>query len=230
MPYLRQLPFFYLPAFFISEPEDDGTVEVSVSAGAAPLFRGNVHAGLFYSSGSGNMGAGEWLKEKAMAWLPLAEYVEDHVPYEETIEDEETIAKILESQANDENMVDENGNLIGEPDESEKNTQAAPAADISIEKLRDFDYLLSNFYIVDSSTMIGPEQLNVDDLLNRSMKINTETDGPKVLIYHTHSQEEFKDSTPGDPRRVSWVWGHISQNCSMQKESRQYMTPEFTIL
>lgn len=155
--------------------------------------------GLFYSSGSGNMGAGEWLKEKAMAWLPLAEYVEDHVPYEETIEDEETIAKILESQANDENMVDENGNLIGEPDESEKNTQAAPAADISIEKLRDFDYLLSNFYIVDSSTMIGPEQLNVDDLLNRSMKINTETDGPKVLIYHTHSQEEFKDSTPGDP-------------------------------
>ena len=46
--------------------------------------------------------------------------------------------------------------------------------------------------------MIEPEQLNVDDLLGRSMKIDTGTDGPKVLIYHTHSQEEFKDSTPGD--------------------------------
>ena len=43
---------------------------------------------------------------------------------------------------------------------------------MSIERLRDFDYLLSNFYTVDSSTMIGPEQLNADDLLGRSMKIN----------------------------------------------------------
>lgn len=154
--------------------------------------------GLFYSSSPDEAGVGEWLKDKALAWMPLAAYVEDNIPYEETVEDEETIAKILESQANDENMVDENGNLIGEPDESEKAAQTA-SADISIEKLRDFDYLLSNFYIVDSSTMIGPEQLNADELLGKSMKINTETDGPKVLIYHTHSQEEFKDSTPGDP-------------------------------
>ena len=34
--------------------------------------------------------------------------------------------------------------------------------------------------------------------LGRSMKIDTGTGGPKVLIYHTHSQEEFADSTPGD--------------------------------
>ena len=46
--------------------------------------------------------------------------------------------------------------------------------------------------------MIGPEQLNADDLLGRSMKIDTSTGGPKVLIFHTHSQEEFIDSTPGD--------------------------------
>ena len=70
---------------------------------------------------------------------------------------------------------------------------------MSIERLRDFDYLLGNFYIVDSSTMIGPEQLNPDDLLNRNMKINVESKGPKILIFHTHSQEEFVDSTPGDP-------------------------------
>ena len=55
---------------------------------------------------------------------------------------------------------------------------------MSIERLRDFDYLLSNFYTVDSSTMIGPEQLNADDLLGRSMKINKKEDGPKVLIFH----------------------------------------------
>ena len=74
-----------------------------------------------------------------------------------------------------------------------------PTVDMSIEKLRDFDYLLSNFYTVDSSTMIGPDQLNADDLLGRSMKIDNSEEGPKILIFHTHSQEEFADSTPGDP-------------------------------
>ena len=100
------------------------------------------------------------------------------------MEDEETIAKILESQANDEHAVDENGKLIGEADTTEtQNTQPVSSSiDMSIEKLRDFDYLLSNFYTVDSSTMIGPEQLNADDLLGRSMKIDTSTGGPKARM------------------------------------------------
>ena len=144
-------------------------------------------------------GPGEWIREKALAWIPLISYAEDNETYDSSIEDEETLAKILEAQANDENAVDENGNLIGEPDESEADTAAvSPTVDTSIKKLRDFEYLLSNFYTVDSSTMIGSDQLNADDLLGRSMKIDTSTDGPKVLIYHTHSQEEFADSTPGD--------------------------------
>ena len=143
---------------------------------------------------------GTWIREKALAWMPLVSYIEDHIPYESSIEDEETIAKILESQANDENAVDENGNLVGEPDDSAAAaTEVTPTVDMSIEKLRDFDYLLSNFYTVDSSTMIGPDQLNADDLLGRSMNIDNTTGGPKILIFHTHSQEEFADSTPGDP-------------------------------
>lgn len=144
-------------------------------------------------------GIGEWIREKALAWIPLVSYAEDHAAYDSSLEDEETLARILEAQANDENAVDENGNLIGEPDESEKDAATVtPAVDTSIEKLRDFEYLLGNFYTVDSSTMIDSDQLNADDLLGRSMKIDTGTDGPKVLIYHTHSQEEFADSTPGD--------------------------------
>lgn len=144
-------------------------------------------------------GIDEWIREKALTWIPLISYTEDHPVYDASIEDEETLARILEAQANDENVVDENGNLIGEPDESETDAAvAAPSVDTSIEKLRDFEYLLGNFYTVDSSTMIDSDLLNADDLLGRSMKIDTGTDGPKVLIYHTHSQEEFADSTPGD--------------------------------
>ena len=46
--------------------------------------------------------------------------------------------------------------------------------------------------------MIGAEQLNVDDLLGRNMKIGREGNEPKILIFHTHSQETFVDSVPGD--------------------------------
>ena len=136
-----------------------------------------------------------------MSWLPLIQYVEQKQPYDSVMEDEETIAKILENQANDENMIDENGNLIGNKTAAAQEPaveQGQSPIDMSIERLRDFDYLISNFYIVDSTTMIGPEQLNVDDLLGRSMKIDQSTGGPKVLIFHTHSQETFVDSTPGD--------------------------------
>ena len=156
--------------------------------------------GLSYLNRTPEKDVNELVMGQALGWFPLADYASDHIQGEQPIEDEETVAKILEAQANDENAVDENGNLVGEPDESEAAVQTVtPTVDMSIEKLRDFDYLLSNFYTVDSSTMIGPEQLNADDLLGRSMKIDNTTGGPKILIFHTHSQEEFMDSTPGDP-------------------------------
>lgn len=154
---------------------------------------------LVWKEDSVSSGPGEWIRQKALAWIPVVQYVEDHTEYGSSLEDEETIAKILESQANDENAVDENGKLIGQPDEPQQPVSSEVAADQSIDKLRDFEYLLSNFYTVDSSTMIGPEQLNADDLLGRSMKIDRKQKGPKILIFHTHSQEEFADSIPGDP-------------------------------
>lgn len=167
-----------------------------ILAGAEEMYM----PGLAFLNRAQDKGAREWIREKALAWLPLVSYAEDHAVSSPAIEDEETLAKILDAQANDENAVDENGNLVGEPDPAEAAAQpAVPTVDMSIEKLRDFDYLLSNFYTVDSSTMIGPEQLNADDLLSRSMKIDNTTGGPKVIIFHTHSQEEFVDSTPGDP-------------------------------
>ena len=165
-------------------------------AGAEEMYM----PGLAYLNRAHSRGVQEWIREKALAWLPVVSYAEDHAVSSPALEDGETLARILDAQANDENAVDENGNLVGVPDSAEADAEPAePTVDMSIEKLRDFDYLLSNFYTVDSSTMIGPEQLNADDLLSRSMKIDNTTGGPKVIIFHTHSQEEFVDSTPGDP-------------------------------
>lgn len=65
-------------------------------------------------------------------------------------------------------------------------------------KLQEFDYLRQNFYQIDNTTTIGSDQLNVEKLMGKSMKIAAEVEGPQILIYHTHSQEGYADSIPGD--------------------------------
>lgn len=79
------------------------------------------------------------------------------------------------------------------------NTGDGKKVTINRKKLEDFDYLRQTFYQVDNTTTIGKEQLNVDKLLGPDMTIDMEVDGPQILIYHTHSQEAYKDSVPGDP-------------------------------
>ena len=68
----------------------------------------------------------------------------------------------------------------------------------SREKLNDFDYLLQNFYQVDNTTTINSSQLNADSLLGKDMRLSHDASTPQILIYHTHSQEGYKDSIPGD--------------------------------
>ena len=56
------------------------------------------------------------------------------------------------------------------------------------------DYLKKNVYIVDSSTGVLDGELNGEKFLNEDFSIDTDTDGPKILIFHTHSHEGFADS------------------------------------
>ena len=65
-------------------------------------------------------------------------------------------------------------------------------------RLADYETLVRNFYAIDSNTMAGSDQLSVEKLLGMDMTLPQEGDGPQVLIYHTHSQEAFADSVPGD--------------------------------
>ncbi len=64
--------------------------------------------------------------------------------------------------------------------------------------LENYDLLKSNYYVVDNSTDILPEELNGTDLTNMDMTIDTKSDDYKILIYHTHSTEAFADSREGE--------------------------------
>ncbi len=91
-----------------------------------------------------------------------------------------------------------------EQEEQEETQESAfvphtvPQNPIDLEAFRDYDTLVQNFYTVDANTMASSEQLDVEELLSYDMTLDRTSDGPQILIYHTHSQEAFADSIPGD--------------------------------
>ena len=75
-----------------------------------------------------------------------------------------------------------------------------PEEDILIpESMTSFEELIKNYYLVDSTTMADEELLRPVEFLKKDMRVEKSADGPQILIYHTHSQEAFRDSKAGDP-------------------------------
>lgn len=126
--------------------------------------------------------------------FPLYHYVNDTKVPDAQVEDSFTYEMILSMQEKDEDRESEDLAQVSQ----ETIEQQVSTAEISMEKLQDFNYLLSKFYTVDSTTTIGEDQLNIEDLMKYDMHIDSTTKGPKVLIFHTHSQEAFADSKKGD--------------------------------
>ena len=167
--------------------------------------------GMVYVAEDKNGDWKEWLEGKAAELIPLGTYLDEKSEWETEVEDAETIARILAEQASDENAVDANGALIGE-DDSAKTEGVGTGIDVSPEKMGDFNYLLSHFYTVDSSTMIRSDELNGTELMSKDLHINQETAGPKILIYHTHSQEAFADSREGQTEdTIVGVGDHLTE-------------------
>lgn len=78
------------------------------------------------------------------------------------------------------------------------NIQPAPSIDLSPQTLADYNYLMNQFFIVDSQTTTNADQLNAAELLGEDLTIQKDAAKPQILIYHTHSQEAFADSKEGE--------------------------------
>jgi len=74
-----------------------------------------------------------------------------------------------------------------------------PITEEDIYRLRDFDYLRTQFYVSDRNTRLLPQDVDVDAFIRADLTIDTTAHGPKVLIFHTHSTEMFVDSDPSNP-------------------------------
>lgn len=149
---------------------------------------------------------GKYLGERARSEQLVAENEkttpepEENAVTEETIVPEETA--MPEKTAIPEETIQESP----EPDEPDLHdsteTLAAaiphPEIDLSPAKLADYNYLLGQFYIVDSNTEADAVQINAEDFLQQDFEISKDTETPQILIYHSHSQETFADSREGE--------------------------------
>lgn len=92
--------------------------------------------------------------------------------------------------------------VIGQENNGQEIADATKAdgrvVEIPREKLNDFDFLIHNFYQVDRTTTIDGNELNAQQMLAKDMKLQSGNENVQILIYHTHSQEGYADSAPGD--------------------------------
>ena len=109
-----------------------------------------------------------------------------------------------------------NQNTEMETDTEEANQQKEPdVASIFLsesefepveEKQQEYDWedyteikkVRQDFFAVDATTEIEDERIQPQILLEKEIALSEPNGGPQILIYHTHSQETFADSIPGD--------------------------------
>ena len=151
---------------------------------------------------------GEGMGRKVMDVLfpPMEEETE-----QETVTEQETESETEQNLVSEEETSVEETSAETDPSSVSVFSNAAipmPAAEslrqspqvLPWDKMKDFHFLLDQYFILDPSAAIDEELLNLDALMGKNLTIHTDTDGPQILIYHTHSQEAFADSRSGDLR------------------------------
>lgn len=69
------------------------------------------------------------------------------------------------------------------------------------EQLADYDFLMKHFYTVHPTAAASREFMKAAEFLDKDFSLKRaaqEDEGPQILIYHTHSQEEYTDFHKGN--------------------------------
>lgn len=141
------------------------------------------------------MEVSERIFQKALEIAPLGGYAVAQEQNEQNIEDETTNELLLKMETDETTAAE---------------TDAVVKVDISREKLKDFEYLISKLYTVDSVTYVKESDFNIEEMLNKDLSVKTGK-GPKILIFHTHSQETFADSSEHGNASIVQMGEYLSQ-------------------
>lgn len=138
----------------------------------------------------------------------------------------DTIAQVVNITGQDDNKEDNNQNqendvsvesdkATGGETESEKNTNIIAADTVTgnvydRQDLNDYNFC-QQFYTVTSITSLTKEIFRPSEFLDKDMKITHDSSSPQILIFHTHSQEKFADSTDDDSTSILGVGDYLTE-------------------
>ncbi len=112
----------------------------------------------------------------------------------------------------------EEGAVSGQNSDPGEDTASAAsaiphAATYPLQQLMDYDFLMKHFYNVHTSTTADRKLMNAENLLSKDITLQKEEppapQKPQILIYHTHSQESYKNSGPGE--NVTAIGGYLAE-------------------
>ena len=138
----------------------------------------------------------------------------------------DTIAQVVNITGQDDNKEDNNQNqendvsaesdkATGSETESEKSTNIIAADTVTgnvydRQDLNDYNFC-QQFYTVTSITSLTKEIFRPSEFLDKDMKITHDSSSPQILIFHTHSQEKFADSTDDDSTSILGVGDYLTE-------------------
>jgi len=92
-----------------------------------------------------------------------------------------------------------------------------PLSQEYIQTLSTFNYLTNRIFLVDPETILFPADIDVLAFLEADLTIDNTVEGPRVLIFHTHSAEMFIDSNPAYPMSgIMGVGRYLAQVLAQQ--------------
>lgn len=131
----------------------------------------------------------EWLTKQSVEPEQSADSEQENTPMDNGTEENTTVDSTPDN--NIEGTKDEENEYVAP-------TVATTGITYSIEQLSDFDFLMSKLYTVPARALVYESDLVAKDMLAKDMTMKGDNTKPQILIYHTHSQEGFVDSVPGD--------------------------------
>ncbi len=108
-----------------------------------------------------------------------------------------------------------------EPKKKTKPVKAAANVIVPMPKLKgklytannigSFDSVINKFYIITAATSIKESDMPIKAAMNEKFKIKGNNKKPQILIYHTHSQEEFSNSNGNESTTIIGVGDRLAR-------------------
>lgn len=188
----------------LKKEAEEGTYEESIGE-AEEKGEGNFVEKLFGTFGKGEREAEESIEERE----DTEKEGEKETEYTEGADTEKGEQSIEDSSYF---KIEDGIGINGGKDAYKELIHTEKKQELSIEDYQEFQKLVDKFYTVDSSTYTKAEELNAEKLSSADLRIKKNADEPQILIYHTHSQEGYADSVPGDDSTmVPGVGEHLAE-------------------